>query len=80
MRKVQKIAPYVIYSSPDQMYEKIHKLFVLVEIWKSWLRGMPAYFVNANIHCGEVTGSMTAMCLLGNIFNRMKTSKIQITL
>ena len=35
----------------------------------------PAYFVNANIHCGEVTGSMTAMCLLDNIFTNYKTDE-----
>ena len=35
----------------------------------------PAYFVNANIHCGEVTGSMTAMCLLDNIFTNYNTDE-----
>ena len=32
----------------------------------------PAYYVEGNIHAGEVTGSMTVMCLMDTIFTNLK--------
>ena len=37
----------------------------------------PAFYVEGNIHAGEVTGSMTAMFLLDTIFSNLDDPKIQ---
>lgn len=37
----------------------------------------PAYYVEANIHAGEVTGSMTVMCFLDTIFTNIQSDEIK---
>lgn len=37
----------------------------------------PAYYVEGNIHAGEVTGSMTVMCLMDTIFSNLNNPDMQ---
>lgn len=40
----------------------------------------PAYYMEANIHAGEVTGSMVAMYFLDTLFSNLESPEIQLLL